>query len=190
MHWLNPQILASIDEASLHLNSAPQFAWAPRRERAVVTEPMIKGKYFSLLLCVCPGGVIDYTLVEGSINSAMSTLFVGSLRLGFTLPHWTEQCSVHKATKSFWKEGLPSVRESAEARSITLKYIVPYAPHLNPVEFSFITVRNFIIRRELRTEGHYRQAVAEAICSIRLTVSLLTSCSRTSSMVILSISVT
>ena len=165
LHSSSPQTLASIDEASFHLNSAPRSAWAPRGERAVVTRPMVRGTRFSLLLCVCPGVVVDYTLVEGSINSALFTLFVGTLR-----PHLTlllDNVSIYKATKSLWKRGMPSVRESAESRPITLKYTVPYAPHLNPVEFCFNTVRNFINRREPRTEVELRQAVAEAIRSLR-----------------------
>ena len=35
--------LASIDEASFHLNSAPRYAWALRGHRAVVTRPMVRG---------------------------------------------------------------------------------------------------------------------------------------------------
>lgn len=42
-----------------------------------------------------------------------------------------------------------------------------YAPHLNPVEFCFNTVRNFINRREPRMEEELREAVAEAIRSLR-----------------------
>ena len=161
----SPGTLASIDEASFHLNSAPRYAWARRGQRAVVTRPMVRGKRFSLLLCVCPSGVLDYTLVEGSINSSLFTIFLSTLRPDLTL--LLDNVSIHKATKSLWKKGLPSIRESAEARSITLKYTVPYAPHLNPVEFCFNTVRSFINRREPRTEEDLRQAVAEAIRSIR-----------------------
>lgn len=48
-----------------------------------------------------------------------------------------------------------------------MKYTVPYAPHLNPVEFCFHTVRTLISRREPTTEEDLRQAVAEAVRSIR-----------------------
>ena len=138
--------LASIDEASFHLNSAPRYAWARRGKRAVIRRPMVRGTRFSLLLCICPSGVVDYTLVEGSVNSSIFTLFVGNLRRGLTL--LLDNVSTHRATKSLWKKRLPSVRESAESRSITLKFTPPYAPHLNPVEFCFNTVRSYINRKQ------------------------------------------
>ena len=118
----SPLTLASIDEASFHLNSAPRYAWARRGKRAVVTRPMIRGTRFSLLLCVCPTGVVDYTLVQVSVDSALFTLFLRTLRPGLTI--LLDNVSTHKATKSLSKKGLPSVLESAQSRSITLKYTV------------------------------------------------------------------
>ena len=156
--------LASIDEASFHLNSAPRYAWARRGSRAVIRRPMIRGTRFSLLLCVCPSGVVDYTLVQGSVNSALFTTFIGTLRRNLTL--LLDNVSTHRATKSLWKKDMPSVRESAESRSITLKFTPPYAPHLNPVEYCFNTVRAYINRQQPRDENELRLAVAEGIRSL------------------------
>ena len=119
---------------------------------------------FSLLLCVGPVGVIDYMLVKGSVNSEIFTSFVGQLQAGLTL--LLDNVSIHKASKSLEKKGLPSIRESADRRQITLRYTVPYAPHLNPVEFCFNTVRNFINRMQPRTEDELRDAVARATQSL------------------------
>lgn len=144
--------LASIDEASFHLNSAPRYAWAPRGKRAVIKRPMVRGTRFSkrLLLCVCPTGIVDYTVVQGSFNSALFTTFVGTLRRDLTL--LLDNVSTHRATKSLWKRNMPSVQHSAESRSITLKFTPPYAPHLNPVEFCFNSIRANINQAQPCTE--------------------------------------
>ena len=171
MHFLNElrsmfsAQLASIDEASFHLNSAPRYAWAPKGHRAIITRPMVRGQRFSLLLCVSPTGVLGYTLVPGSVNSVIFTQFVQTLPRGLTL--LLDNVSTHKATKSLTKKGHPTVRESADSRDIALKYTVPYAPHLNPVEFCFNTVRNFINRRQPRNEEKLKAVVAEALASLR-----------------------
>ena len=41
--------------------------------------------------------------------------------------------------------------ELAESKSISLKYIPAYAPHLNTVEFTFNSVRNLLRRKEAWT---------------------------------------
>ena len=147
------------DPESFHLNSAPRYARACQGRRAVIKRPMVRGVRFSLLLCVCPSGVVDYTLVEGSVNSALFTTFVGTLRRDLTL--LLDNVSTHRATKSLWKRNLPSVRESAESR----KFTPPYAPHLNSVKFCFNPIRAHISRAQPRTEVELRLAVAEAIRS-------------------------
>lgn len=56
------------------------------------------------------------------------------------------------ASKCLVEKGLPTIAEVAASKSIALGYIPPYAPHLNPVEFCFNTVRLLLRRARPWTE--------------------------------------
>lgn len=92
------------------------------------------------------------------------TLFMGTLR-----PHLTlllDVVSIHTGTKSLWKKGMPSVRASAESRCNSEIYGAICASSQS-TRICFNTVRNLINRREPRIEKELRQAVADAIRSLR-----------------------
>ena len=57
------------------------------------------------------------------------------------------------------------MKEVAGSKSIRLEYIPAYAPHLNPVEHTFNTVRNLLRRREAYSETKFMQSVAETFRS-------------------------
>ena len=54
-----------------------------------------------------------------------------------------------------------SVAEVAEEKSISLKFIPSYAPHLNPVEHTFNLVRNLLRRRKAWTEEELMESLTE-----------------------------
>lgn len=56
---------------------------------------------------------------------------------------------------------MKSVAEIAEEKSITLNFIPSYAPHLNPVEYTFNLVRNLLRRRKAWTEQKLVDALNE-----------------------------
>ena len=135
--------------------------------RAVITRPMVRGQKFSLLLCVRPTGTVDSLLVEGATTSVIFRQFLETLPQGLTLI--LDNCSIHKATKSkLTKHGLPTIHETAERRSITLQYAVPYGPYLNPVEYVFQSIRQRVIRQRVNKEqprnaSELRQAISNGI---------------------------
>lgn len=53
---------------------------------------------------------------------------------------------IHRATNVLSRQGLPTVPQIAESKQITLQYLPPYAPVLNPVELCFNTIRTYINR--------------------------------------------
>ena len=127
----------------------------------MITRPMVRGQKFSLLLCVRPAGTIAALLVEGAVTGVIFRQFLSTLPEGLQLI--LDNCSIHKATKSLTKLGLPTVRETADSRSISLLYAVPYAPYLNPVEYVFQSVRQHVNAMQPRTGMELRQAVHDGI---------------------------
>ena len=145
----SPNCIASIDEAGFHLNCAPKYGWARKGARAVITRPMVRGQKFSLLLCVRP--------------SVIFRQFLETLPQGLTLI--LDNCSIHKATKSLTKHGLPTIRETADSRSITLQYAVPYGPYLNPVEYVFQSIRQRVNKEQPRNALELHQAISNGIAA-------------------------
>ena len=56
------------------------------------------------------------------------------------------------------------MKEVADSKSINVEYIPAYAyyaPHLNPVEHTFHTVRNLLRRKEAYSENKFMQSVTD-----------------------------
>ena len=140
---------ASIDEMSVMLNLAPSYGYAKRGQRAVIRQPGKRTVSYMLTLCVSPKGVLHWDLRSGSITAEVFCDTLKRLPDGLTL--MLDNARIHYASKCLIAKGLPTVKELAASKSISLKYIPAYAPHLNPVEFNFNTVRNLLRRKEAWT---------------------------------------
>lgn len=149
--------MASIDECSVMLNLAPTYGWAPRGQRAVIRQPGKRTVSYSLLLCISPVGVLNWSLRSGTIDSEIFSQFLAKLPNDITV--LLDNARIHHATKSLTAKGLPTVAELARSKNMTLKYTPPYAPHLNPVEFTFNTVRNLLKSKQAWTESRLSQAL-------------------------------
>ena len=74
-----------------------------------------------------------------------------------------DNCSIHKATKSLTKIGLPTIKETAVKSSIALQYAVPYDPYLNPVEYVFQSIKQHLNKVQPRTALELRGAITTGI---------------------------
>ena len=110
-------------------------------------------------LCISPIGVLYWNVRTGSITAETFVEILKKLPDGLTLI--LDNAPVHHATQCLWEKGLKSVAEVAKEKSISLKFIPAYAPHLNPVEYTFILVRTLLRRRKAWTEEELLQALTE-----------------------------
>ena len=134
---VGPQVIA-LDEAAFFWNHVRAYAWNKKGTRAIVKRPGIRGKAHSLLLCIGTSGVVKWQLYEGAVNALRFSEFLGDLPNGGKLV--LDNAVIHRATEVLRKQGLPTVPDVAETRDITLSYLLPYAPILNPVESCFNTI--------------------------------------------------
>ena len=102
------------------------------------------------MLCVCPVGVLNWSLRSGTVDSKVFSDFLQKLPDGITL--LLDNARVHHASRSLTNRGRPTVMELADSKTIVLKYAPPYAPHLNPVEFTFNSLRQIVRGCEAWTE--------------------------------------
>lgn len=155
-----PHIL-SLDEAAFCYNHVRGYAWAPKGSRAIVPRPGIRGKRHSLLLCISSAGVVRWQLYEGSVTAERFIDFLDHLPQDSHLV--LDNAAIHKATNVLRRIGRPTVSEVANAKNITLKYLPPYAPKLNPTELCFNTIRTHVCRTEPRNAAQLHACVGEAL---------------------------
>ena len=143
------------------MNHVRSYAWSKRGTRAVVARPGIRGKAHSLLLCVSSTGVIFYHLYEGAVTAARFSQLLGTIPCGSRVV--LDNAQIHKATNVLRRQDQFTAPEMAEGRQITLTYLPPYAPMLNPVELLFNNIRTYVRRLAPRNATSLRAAVAEAV---------------------------
>ena len=155
----NPVMFASLDEMSVMLNLAPNYGYARKGRRAFIPQPSKRTVSYMVTLCISPVGVLYWNLRDGTINAETFIEVLKKLPDGLTL--MLDNCSIYHANKCLWKTGFQSVAEVADEKSITLKFIPSYAPHLNPVEYTFNLVRNLLRRKKAWTEQKLVNALTE-----------------------------
>lgn len=79
---------------------------------------------YTLILCVCPIGVLNWSLRSGTVDSEVFSEFLGRLPDGITL--MLDNARIHHASISLRNKGLSTIAEQADAKNITLKYIPAY----------------------------------------------------------------
>ena len=104
-----------------------------------------------LILCVTPVGVVYWSIRSGTFDSEAFCEVLKNLPNGLNL--MLDNARIHHATKCLIAKGLPTVAEIAESKSINLRYTPAYAPHLNPVDFAFNTVKSLLRQKEAWTEA-------------------------------------
>ena len=159
MRFAYSPLTASIDEMSVMLNIAPLYGYAPRGQRAIVRQPSKRTVSYMLILCICPVGVLYWSLRSGTMDAEAFCETLKRLPDGITL--MLDNARTHHATKCLSAKGLPTVAQLAASKSISLRFTPAYAPHLNPVEFTFNTVRNLLRRKEAWTERKLMDALQD-----------------------------
>ena len=119
----------AVDESSFYWNDVPRMGWGPKGKRVKKARPSHRTRV-SLLLAVGKEGVVNYVLLSGGVKSHHFVDFVKTLPEG--RPLILDNCSIHK-TKS--------VKELCKSKDIELRYIPPYCPWYNPVEFCFSEIK-------------------------------------------------
>lgn len=80
-----------------------------------------------------------------------------------------DNASIHKATNTLVRQGLPSIPKTAELKAQNLVYLPPYSPQLNPVELCFNVLRTVINNTAVCTEQGLISKVAEVLDSLDMT---------------------
>ena len=119
----------AVDESSFYWNDVPSMGWGPKGKRVKKARPSHRTRV-SLLLAVGREGVIGYKILTGGVKSQHFAEFIRTLPNN--RPLILDNCSIHKTR---------DVRTLCDSKGIDLRYIPPYCPWYNPVEFCFSEIK-------------------------------------------------
>jgi transposase len=149
--------LIFIDETGAVLNLTPSYARSPEGERTYAPKPTAKGSRISTIGALTTTGFSSAFCFEGTLNGDVFLYYVEH----FLLPHLTpgKVVILDNAAAHQDEEAL----ELIEQTGATVLFLPPYCPELNPIEYSWSKIKNFLRKHAARTKEHLYQALSEAL---------------------------
>jgi len=74
-----------------------------------------------------------------------------------------DNAKIHKAPNKRKEAKLPNVKEQMAKKNIEVRYIVPYAPMLNPVELVFNLLRQQTEKQKPRNYEEMKKAIKKVV---------------------------
>ncbi len=155
---------SALDEASFALNLCPTHGYAKKGQRAVIQRPGSRGQRLSLLLCVSASHPPKFSLLKGGVRSKEFRDFLLEVPRGQTVV--LDNASIHHAKASLSSQNLPTIEETSKQQDLTLKYLPPYSPQLNPTELCFNVIRHHVRKVRPRTESSLKSAIIDKLNSL------------------------
>lgn len=163
MLQLDPLRLVFVDESGFNLAMTPQYAYAPKGERAYGSVPKNRGDNTSLVAAVSlDEGVTAAMTVEGAIDGLAFGAYIHEVLCPYLRPGQVvilDRLSVHKRKE---------VRDAIEAKGCKLLFLPGYSPDLNPIELAFSKLKQWVRQAEARTREALDDAIAAALKTITL----------------------
>jgi len=119
----------AVDESSFYWNDVPKMGWAPKGKRVGKARPTRRTRV-SILLAVGMEGVVSFKVVQGGVKSPIFADFIKTLP--DDRPLILDNCSIHKTI---------AVKALCCSKGSQLRFIPPYCPWYNPVEFCFSEIK-------------------------------------------------
>ncbi|KAG0442363.1 hypothetical protein DMUE_0326 [Dictyocoela muelleri] len=132
-----------LDESSFNLHTSTKYGYSYVNEDATIYQPCSCGKNLSLCLIISQNAIKHFKLIDGAYNCEMFYVFLnecfekGIFRNNSILI--MDNVAFHKGAE---------LKIFMESRNVTVIFLPPYSPDLNPIEnvFSSIKMRLGCIR--------------------------------------------
>lgn len=152
--------LVFLDEMGVNRGMTPQYAWAPKGERAVSKAPHNPGQNISVVGAIRLRGFITADWKVGGFTSDDFEAFVRDelapkLKRGDVVV--MDNASIHKR---------PNIKRILRGYGVRLWFLPPYSPELNPKENGWSKSKNVVRRCEPRTLKQTVAALAMGLRSI------------------------
>lgn len=128
----------SIDEMSFNLSSEPKRGWSPKGKKCIVDKlkKNVRGKRFSIIMATSNSKIIDYSIVEGSVNTLKFISFI--TKITTNNPNkiiFMDNCIIHKSKQMF---------NLIRTKNLNVIFNVPYHSEYNPIEYVFSMLRKHL----------------------------------------------
>ena len=146
-----------MDEFGNSLNETLAFARSPKGHRAPAEKPTSPGKRISTIGALMSKGLATSMCFEGTLNGYVFLYFVEF----FLLQNLDESKVVilDNASPHYNEEALDLIR-STGAKII---FLPPYRPELNPIEYCWAIIKNFIRKIKPRTVEDLYETISKGL---------------------------
>ena len=145
-----------LDEAGSNLAMAPNFAWAPKNQRAYDKKPARRGGNLSMIGALKNTGMRALYPYDGAIDSEKFIDFIEKSlfkQLETDDVLIMDNCKIHHSR---------TVKDYLKKHNIQVLYLPPYSPELNPIEEAWSVVKNKLRREKTRTVAAYAAVMEKA----------------------------
>jgi len=153
--------VVSIDESAFYKEMATCRGWCKKGCKLKITKSKLRFKRYSLLMAINSKRIIDYILVEGSINATIYKDFITNL-----IPKINEtnllmdNASIHKTA---------ALKQLLNENNKNPVFTVPYTPDLNPIENTFSIIKHHVRKNKPKTIEDVDDHIKESIRKIKPT---------------------
>ena len=134
-----------LDESGFNLHLAPMRSWSERGRTPVQPVPANRQQNVSLLMCISEDGVMGFELNDGAFNANSFTVFLANLAVRHPAVKTDQVCVVMDNARIHHAN---DVREFCRQKNITVMFLPPHTPELNPIENVF-----GVLKRRFRALG-------------------------------------
>lgn len=135
-------------------------AWAPRGERAVMSEPYNYGQSISVISALSLGGVFAPLMIEGAVNGEVFELYVEHLLAPELRAHHIVCLDNVKFHYS------PRAVRLIEATGARVEYLPAYSPDFAPLEECIAKLKTILRTLKARTQRTLTTALKYALAQV------------------------
>ena len=157
---LDQEQLLFLEEMGATPNLVSHYGRAQIGPRAFGPKPSSRGQRINTIGALSSKGLETTRCFEGTLTSAVFLVFLTQFLLPVLKPGQTlilDNASPHGQTE---------VTTLLGKAGVSVIYLPPYSPHLNPIELCWSKVKNFLKRAQARTKETLSQALQEALTQI------------------------
>ena len=149
--------LVFIDETGLNTKLARLYGRCPRGERCLSAVPHGHWQSSTFIAALRHEQIAAPFLIDGPVDAAVFTVYLQQVLCPCLQPGDTlilDNLATHK---------VQSVGQILSARGVTLRYLPPYSPDLNPIEMAFAKLKAHLRQAAARTLDELQRAVAGSL---------------------------
>jgi transposase len=149
--------LVFVDETGTNTAMTARYGWAPRGQRATGSAPRNHGPNVTLVTTLSLAGLGPAMLIAGPMTTRafeayVAQVLVPTLQAGQIVV--LDNLSAHTSQRT---------RDMIEAVGCTLRFLPPYSPDFNPIEWAFSKLKTWLRQVAARTTDALETAIADGL---------------------------